>query len=67
MSDKKHALVYFRKSSFHPEPVVCCVIPVPDGAWSMAKDRAERWKEQFLRKFPEFKNADFYTEETEIL
>lgn len=67
MNYNKKALVYFRKSEFHPDPVICCVIPVVDGAWTVAQERADRWKDQFLRKFPEFKDAEFYTEETEIL
>ena len=66
MSMPRQALALFRKSSFHHEPVICCVIPVPD-SWSEAKGRADRWQVDFLRKFPEFKNAEFYTEETEII
>lgn len=67
MSEKKQALVLFRKSTFHPDPVVCCVAQVHDGAWHVATNQLGRWRENFLRRFPEFKDADFYTEETEIL
>lgn len=68
MSQKKECLVMFRRSDFHPQPVICCVVPIPDGScWAVAKERALRWKDEFQRKFPEFKQSEFYTEEAELL
>lgn len=64
---KDVCLVLFRKSSFHPEPVVCAVFRVKDGFYVDAKSRILNWQEEFIRRFPEFKSADFYTEESEII
>lgn len=67
MSIKGQALALFRKSDFHPTPVLCCIIPVHEENWSNAISRAERWKVDFVKKFPEFSQAYFFSEETEII
>lgn len=63
----KRAIVLSRKSKFYPEPVLCGVFQYEDGSASSAEQRIEYWKDNFLRKFPEFKDAEFTQEYTDIL
>lgn len=67
MREEKKALVFFRKSKFHPDPVICCVVEVHDENWALARERCLRWKDNFIRRFPEFTKAEFYSEEAEII
>jgi len=63
----KKVLILYRKSKFYPDPVVCCAIEVIDGSYVDAMRQRDAWVHNFTQKFPEFKDATFSTEETEVI
>ncbi len=62
----KRAIVLFRKSEFYPKPVLCGVWEYEEHELRAAEDRIAQWKNEFLSKLPEFKNAEFTADYTDI-
>lgn len=63
----KRAIVLYRKSKFYPDPVLCGVFAYEENYTSAAQQRIDFWKQDFLTRFPEFKDAEFTQEYTDIL
>lgn len=63
----KRAVVLSRKSEFYPLPVICGVFPIDEGRPLESQSRIERWKEEFMGRFPEFRQSTFIEEYTEII
>ena len=56
--------ILFRKSTHYPEKVICAAFDyaTPD----INRDVIQRWKAGFIARFPEFRNAEFTTEDVPI-
>lgn len=60
----KQTAVLFRKSEFYPDPVICAVFNYSNSLDTYQE--IDRWKIRFVKKFPEFNNAEFTVEWVDV-